>query len=243
MIPPHFMLLNPFQDIVLDMDRIYVGNLPYQAQREDIEFKVNGILMSKLDMSIDPFTGRNPSYCFVDLLPADARLAVETLAGQDVRGRPVKVSSYTEKRRRQTSMVQPKTYSWGCAPSDPLPSRARPPKYVFDKWHDLVAKNHWTLPCDEGRRLWVGGLPRIDGARAINAEMRDLFQGFGIQAVSKIIPTQPWPGTKFVPGYHYYCFVDVMSAEKAKEAVAALDRKLRAGGGEYRVRIADRTTR
>ncbi|KAK3058516.1 hypothetical protein LTR09_000080 [Extremus antarcticus] len=218
------------------MDRIYVGNLAYVAQREDVEalFEANGISISKLDIPTDPFTGRNPSYCFVDLLPGDASLALDRLPGQEVRGRPIKVSSYTE-RRRKPARSNFDTYAGVSTCIDPTLSTQA---HVFDRWHRRDAKEHWTTPCDEGRRLWIGGLPRIDSAPALNVELRKLFQGFGIEAVSKIIPTQPRDGMTFVPRYHYYCFVDVSTAANAKAAVAALDGKSSPHGGAYKIRIS-----
>ena len=53
--------------------RLYVGNLSYSAQKDDIIqfFNDNGFNPSNLTISIDPETGRNPSYCFADFETAD----------------------------------------------------------------------------------------------------------------------------------------------------------------------------
>ncbi|SMR45736.1 unnamed protein product [Zymoseptoria tritici ST99CH_1E4] len=98
-------------------------------------------------MSIDAFTGRNPSYCFVDLhTEDDAGSALQTMQGQLVRGRPVRLSRNTE--RRQTS-------------SDPKSA-------VVNKLnalrYNVGAMSHWTAPSMENRRLYVGGLPQISAS-------------------------------------------------------------------------------
>lgn len=49
-------------------------------------------------MSIDPYTGRNPSYCFIELKTKEqADSAMQQLSGTDILGRPAKLgpgSSY-----------------------------------------------------------------------------------------------------------------------------------------------------
>lgn len=75
--------------------RLYVGNLLYSAQGTDVEqfFADNGFKVAQISMSTDPFTGRNPSYCFVDLETADeATKAMAELNGKEVLGRPVKIN-------------------------------------------------------------------------------------------------------------------------------------------------------
>jgi len=71
--------------------RIYIGNLRYQAKPEDIESLLiaNDLShFSNIHISIDPFTGRNPSYCFVEFPDAEsAKTAMETLEGKELLGR------------------------------------------------------------------------------------------------------------------------------------------------------------
>lgn len=81
--------------------RLYVGNLLYTAQRADIEelFAERGFTVAGVSISVDPFTGRNPSYCFVDLdSPEEAQRAIADLNGVDVRGRALRVSPGVAKR-------------------------------------------------------------------------------------------------------------------------------------------------
>lgn len=86
--------------------RLYVGNLLYTAQRPDIEdlFKNYGFNVVGVSISTDPFTGRNPSYCFVDLdTPEEAQRAMSELNGVDVLGRAVRISPGVAKRQGQGS--------------------------------------------------------------------------------------------------------------------------------------------
>lgn len=86
--------------------RLYVGNLLYSAQKDDIAqfFAENGFNVANLNMSIDPETGRNPSYCFVDFDTADeASRAMSELNGRDVMGRTVRISPGVQKNRGEQS--------------------------------------------------------------------------------------------------------------------------------------------
>ncbi|KAK3078589.1 hypothetical protein LTS18_007124, partial [Coniosporium uncinatum] len=82
-----------------DHVRLYVGNLPYQAQPEDVPalFETHNLSLAKLDMSMDPFSGRYPSYCFVELPSCeDASRAMQDVAGQLIMNRPVKIKPATK---------------------------------------------------------------------------------------------------------------------------------------------------
>jgi RNA recognition motif-containing protein len=82
--------------------RLYVGNLLYTAQKPDIEelFKKYGFNVVGISISTDPFTGRNPSYCFVDVdTVEEAQRAMSELNGVDVLGRPLRVSPGVVKRQ------------------------------------------------------------------------------------------------------------------------------------------------
>src|SRR5436190_23217454 len=77
--PPNSSSAAPQEDelataAIAEGRRIYVGNLVYYAQPSDVtsHFTSAGYAISRISMSIDPFTGRNPSYCFVELNSKDA---------------------------------------------------------------------------------------------------------------------------------------------------------------------------
>ena len=113
------------------------------------------------------------------------------------------------------------------------PSAEKP--LVFDRYERNDARDHWTKPVEEGRRLWVGGLSAISSQDFVNAEMQDLFEGFDLQAVSKQI--LPRSLDKPVTG-QCYCFVDFATAQEAKAAMAKSNGSPTPYGGTYRVKIA-----
>jgi hypothetical protein len=75
--------------------RLYVGNLLYTAQRNEVEafFTDHGFNITGISMSIDPFTNRNKSYAFVDFESVDeAQRAIAELNGQELLGRAVRIN-------------------------------------------------------------------------------------------------------------------------------------------------------
>lgn len=174
-------------------------------------------LRKTIDISIDPFTGRNPSYCFVDFHTAeDAQKALENLPGQDLRGRPIKLNYHTRKKHSQSQ---------------------RDGKYVYDRWKSSdKSASRWIAPHQQGRRLYVGGLPRIPWQSEVNSRMRDLFREWPIEAVSKII--SPHSSIQKKTGEHHYCFVDLPSPEIAETAARALNGTIGPHGGAYKVTVA-----
>jgi RNA recognition motif-containing protein len=136
-------------------------------------------------MSTDPFTGRNPSYCFVELgTPEEANRAMGELNGKEIMGRPVKININTPKRGKDRSEgarppIQSYDRGWRpqtSAPQDPKEGKGNP--YVFDRWQRKDAAEHFKGPSEENRRLYVGGLPRIPNQDTVNEEMRALFKDY-----------------------------------------------------------------
>ncbi|EHK98759.1 putative ELAV-like protein 2 [Glarea lozoyensis 74030] len=74
---------------------------------------------------------------------------------------------------------------------------------------------------EECRRLYVGGPPRFPNQATTNQQIIELFEGYDLQIVSKLI--SPHESVNQHLGNHYYCFVDLGSKEDAEKAVAALD--------------------
>src|SRR5262245_12170499 len=118
-------------------------------------------------MSIDPFTGRNPSYCFVDLESKEqADHAMVELDGKDMLGRPVKIKPGIPKKateRCQSAQVE---------------NSSSP--FLFDRWERTDVADHWYDYATQGRRLYVGGLPRMPNQPTADYEMRKLFDGFNM---------------------------------------------------------------
>lgn len=124
-------------------------------------------------MSTDPYTGRNPSYCFVELETKEqADQAMQELNGNNILGRPVKIGpGVVAKSRGRPSRGQHDTgVRW---------DRARP-QPIFDRWIRTDAADHWEGYNEQGRRLWVGGLPRMGDHSAVNCEVRSVFRGYNV---------------------------------------------------------------
>ncbi|KIW28779.1 uncharacterized protein PV07_04653 [Cladophialophora immunda] len=235
--------------------RLYIGNLLYTAQRPDVEelFTKNGFNVVGVSMSTDPFTGRNPSYCFVDVeSPEEAQRAMNELNGMDVLGRAVRVSPGVARRQggqgqsnasgagagRETR-VKDFERGWGRAreSKEQKDSEYNP---TFDRWSRTDANSHWTAPQSEGRRLYLGNMPRIEPQSAHDEEVRALFAQYVPDitptAVSKqISPRSPKPEQ---PGNQYYCFVDLEKPEDVDVVIGALDGKEGSWGGNVRVNRA-----
>ena len=125
-----------------------------------------------INMSIDPYTGRNPSYCFVELATKEqAEQAMRELNGKEFLGRPVKVGPGVARSRNKR-------------PREGLDKRARNTqecsKPVFDRWTRTDAPDHWKGYTEQGRRLFVGGLPRMPDHHTVNADIRELFTGYSV---------------------------------------------------------------
>ena len=138
--------------------RIYVGNLVYLATPEDVKSHITkiGYTIERIDMSMDPFTGRNPSYCFVEFTSKEeADSAIESLNGTNLLGRVVKANSCVPRSRKR-----PKT----------IP--------LLDRWNRTDAEEHWRSMGQEKRRLFVGGLPKPDTQLQAEKLIQGLFSGF-----------------------------------------------------------------
>lgn len=68
---------------------------------------------------------------------------------------------------------------------------------------------------------------------AAQAEIRLLFDGFSVKAISKMI--SPHPDKVKEAGSHYYCFVDLADSHEADIAVMELDGKDTNWGSKLRV--------
>lgn len=191
----------------------------------------------KVGVSIDPFNGRNPGYCFVDLNSSDedAQLAITTIQGQLVHSSPVKVNSNTQKKLH-TQRLPAIAYN-GKREARKVPTPNVTDKaFAFDRWSRNGAPSRRTAPLRERRRLHVGGLSSIPNQDVVNFGMRALFQNFNVEAVSKILP--PSESARQYGGSRYYCFVDVSTPEEVRQATENLDGMPTPHGGSYQVSIA-----
>lgn len=84
-------------------------------------------------------------------------------------------------------------------------------------------------------RLFVGGLPEFLDQEATESSMRELFDGFELQNISKLFrPNELFTAGK---GKDCFCFIDLADSEQADRARLKLDWGTM-WGGEVRVKIA-----
>lgn len=125
-----------------------------------------------INMSIDPYSGRNPSYCFVELATQEqANKAMLELSGKAILGRPVKVGPGIARSRNGRPSEE------GGQRSRNTRDTSRP---VFDRWTRTDAPDHWKGYSEQGRRLFVGGLPPMPDHHTVNADVRELFKGYSV---------------------------------------------------------------
>jgi RNA recognition motif-containing protein len=178
--------------------RIYVGNLLYSVTPTDIEtlLQTAGFDYENIHISVDPVSGRNPGYCFIEFkTPETADAALQTLDGVKVYDRSLKVGPCTPKSN---------------TPRDPSRKTAeRPP--TFERWGDWRGSSReqgatTTAPAgrstserasqqgpygapqhlddmkaaqfQDGTRLYVGGLGKMIDQDHNDREMSELFEGF-----------------------------------------------------------------
>ncbi|BDD59272.1 hypothetical protein MAP00_004491 [Monascus purpureus] len=208
--------------------RLYVGNMPYTAKLEDVQalFTAEGYKIERVDIAIDPFTGRNPSYCFVELETKEqADQAMAQLNGRDLLGRPVRVKPGLVKSSGERSQR---------TESSPRSDKTSPA--TFDRWQRNTAPSPSKGDSDQSRRVYVGGLPRLSDPETINSNITNFFKGLNVEHVSKLFT--PHPAKRFEPGDHYYLFVDFASVEDAQTALNTMNGLEGPWGGVIRVQRA-----
>ncbi|KAF7887890.1 uncharacterized protein EAF01_011044 [Botrytis porri] len=172
--------------------RVYLGNLLYTTTPDVInEFLTrNGIAsVNNVHISIDPFTGRCPGYCFIEFAEKEvADKAMQTLEGLTISGRLVKCRPCRPKGNVRRGGPDQETGSentnssynrWGN-----WDSRARDTQYdrLAGQSGPSDALRHFQVSKakGEGRQLYVGGLPRMLDQTENELEIRSIFEGFKI---------------------------------------------------------------
>lgn len=197
--------------------RLYLGNLAYSAQPEEIETFVCGRLAGEdgtsssavagpgagvgpggyvgMHISVDEFTGRNPTYCFLEFEDADsASRATELLGGEMLLGRTTKCSPC---QLRGGTLA-------GRRPDESGAAFRRWGDYLSDGGHGLGGGAgagagvsvgggregpqgpNQTLAYYQSRgecvmrRLYVGGLPRMHDQAMAYHEMVQFFDDFKV---------------------------------------------------------------
>jgi RNA recognition motif-containing protein len=92
-----------------------------------------------------------------------------------------------------------------------------------NRWNRVAKPEDHQKGAEEGRRLYIGGLPRFENYEDTNEKIRSLFEGFNVEVVSKLVSAHE--STRGKPGNHNYCFVDLASQSETEAAIKALDGK------------------
>ncbi|KAK3905772.1 hypothetical protein C8A05DRAFT_41346 [Staphylotrichum tortipilum] len=240
----------PQRDALSEGRRIYLGNLLYSVKPADVEdlLRDTGFLDSfeNLHISIDPVSGRNPGYCFVEFTTREeADRALDTLPGNSLSNRPVKVGPCHPKSsssQRETRWGSGGRSSGGGSNGEYTPT--------FQRWGDWKGDNTdiRSAPRDgeqgpnaairhlENRsnrnpdkaQLYIGGLGMMINQEHHDTEMQEILEGFEYVAIGKRIT--PRAETRSMPGNYHYCFVDFSSMEEAERALNALNGRAVEGG-------------
>ena len=189
--------------------RIYMGNLLYSVKPTDVEtvLQETGFQYEKIHISIDPISGRNPGYCFVEFPTRDeAERALNTLQGVAVFDRPVKLGPCHPKTSTRTGGAEsprrePRAGNAGTWGSSATSSPSTKP--TFQRWGDWsgdrAPASGTTSPNEQGpygalkhldemkdggrtdgKRLYVGGLGKMIDQEQNDAEIRELFAGYDV---------------------------------------------------------------
>jgi RNA recognition motif-containing protein len=219
--------------------RVYVGNLPYEATTKDIEKLFEDISsgVEAINMSVDPMTGRNPSYCFVDFISSNlANQVMQEYNSQVFLGRPLKVKPGVKSGTGTGHFdLRPRHIQ-----NRPESNQERNDAFSFDRWRRLESPENMDKAGQEGRRVYVGGLPRFDSQADANVQLRELFAGFDVLVISKLISTPE--EKRYHNGHHNYCFVDLSAPEEAQRAMTELDGKEK-WGWKIKVSVSNGSSR
>ena len=107
------------------MSKIYVGNLPFSAT-EDTVRELFGQLgtVESVALPTDRDTGQKRGFGFVEMSRQDAARAIQSLNGQEMDGRTLKVNEAQDKPR--TGGGAQRRYCRDRRPPPPLPRGERP---------------------------------------------------------------------------------------------------------------------
>lgn len=182
------------RDALTEGRRIYLGNLLYSVKPADVEDLIRqcGFDQSfeKLHISIDPVSGRNPGYCFVEFTTREeADRALDSLPGASLFHRAVKVGPCHPKSGSQREPGS----RWGSSRGtngDHTPT--------FQRWGDWKGSDSQSGPREgeqgpqaamrhidartrrnpDKSQLYIGGLGKMIDQEHHDSEMQELLAGF-----------------------------------------------------------------
>ena len=84
-------------------NKIYVGNLEYSVVEDELKkfFEDKGITTKAVEVIKDKYTGRSKGFGFVEVgSEEEVRKAIESLDGQELKGRGLKISKARKPKQR-----------------------------------------------------------------------------------------------------------------------------------------------
>ncbi|KAL1896095.1 hypothetical protein Sste5346_004835 [Sporothrix stenoceras] len=203
--------------------RIYLGNLLYATRPNEIEqaLEDHGFgNYAQIHVSVDPVSGRNPGYCFVDFNDREtAESALNSLVAT-VRGRPLKVGPCQPKQQGQRRDARPAD-RWGSSREANTDSRTGDDRRWGDWKKGTDGRDNNNTPSG-GKRLYIGNLGPMQDQEQNQQEIGDLLQGFAPTAIGKRLTARDRETNEPRPGQNY-CFVDFATADEARQAMEALN--------------------
>ncbi|KAL4978831.1 hypothetical protein BDW66DRAFT_157724 [Aspergillus desertorum] len=196
----------------------YFGNIPRTADAKNLRnfLKHAGFSVANIRIAMDPFTGENPGYCFVEFgTRSDADRAVKLLTGREFRGRYLRVEHVASKQRRE---------------------KPKGAEHVLDFWNPEKAVQHFDY-ARRGQRLLINGLPprRKLKQGILNQRLVRFFEGFTVEAISKpLIPPEAYD-TPHPYNAPCHCYVDFATASDADKAMETLNGQIGPWGQPLRI--------
>lgn len=184
--PPASGSLLEDSDALTEGRRIYLGNILYHVRPEQITeaLQEQGFGEDDVDqihISVDPVTGRNPGYCFVEFETKEtAETALERMVGVLILGRPLKTGPCKPKawqsRDKQARQYRPTFERWGNWNSDGsrgVQVSGQGPIGAEEHLIEVVQK-------EQRYRVFVGGLGKMINQAENDKELRAIFDGFKV---------------------------------------------------------------
>ena len=82
--------------------KLYVGNLPYSVQEDDLKEMFSGYEVSEAKVIADRDSGRSKGFGFVEIASdEDATRAIEELNGKEIDGRKIIVNEARPPKKRE----------------------------------------------------------------------------------------------------------------------------------------------
>ncbi len=141
-----------------------------------------------IHISIDPVSARNPGYCFVDFTDRETAERALTELNATINGRDLKVGPCEPKKprekRHETAFQRWGDWRSGSGPNGDESPRSNSYNNRSDRQGNSEqgprgAMSHAEDMAEggDGRRLYVGGLPKVEDQAQNAEEMDELFAG------------------------------------------------------------------